>query len=98
MCNKDSAIKTSAVGFVADYVAGSCNSYDEIISVFIESIKEIYGISLTREVAEKIIDAEIEDNGTFLCTECSWWCFDHEISFEDSTKCADCNPENEDDY
>lgn len=77
-------------------VAGSCLSMCEVNSLTSEKIKLETGEDSTYDATCELIDAAMDSTELFLCTDCNWWCWAHEMSFNDSHVCADCAGDEED--
>lgn len=76
--------------FVNGFIAGSCNSFDYSLEVLKEEQSDVAPDTLETLLNEVIAEEEI-----FLCEECGWWCWSHEISFNNSSVCTDCAGEDD---
>lgn len=92
--SKHEELKAFVERFVNGYVAGSCNSYDQCLSVLKESVVE-EGFNTCDQMIEQTLNAVLEEEEIFLCSECAWWCWSHEMSEMNDTTCVDCSPNGE---
>lgn len=80
-----SQLQTKVENFVNGYVAGSSNSYDVCFEALKEELPDVDETEL-----QCLFDNVIEQEEIFLCSECGWWCWSHEVSFNNSSVCTDC--------
>lgn len=91
MCkvNKETAILIKE--FVHGYVAGSCVSFNQAVTVFISLLKDNF-IDIKEEEVEELLSEALNDAEYFNCENCGWWCPEHDRS-ENGELCRDCSPD-----
>lgn len=93
MCKVNKDIQSKIQDFVHGYIAGSCVSFDQALTVLHESLIN-EEISITVGALETMLSQELADAELFCCENCNWWCYEHDRS-EEGTYCSDCDPDEE---
>lgn len=74
--------------FTNGFIAGSCNSFDQSVDVLVAEYPNIDPAEL-----EKLLTEVIKEEEIFLCEVCGWWCWAHELSYNNIDTCTECSGE-----